>query len=59
MSLSMEHECPVCEGTEEFWRTASTMLHLGEKTKWRCSTCEYSLVIVDGIDTSADDLAEA
>jgi transposase-like protein len=59
MSLSMEHDCPACEEPMEFWRTASTHLHLGEKVKWRCSECDYGLFIVDGIDTSADDLADA
>jgi transposase-like protein len=57
MSLSMEHDCPVCGGSREFWLTARTNLHLGEKRKWRCSECDYSLVIVADIDTSADDLA--
>jgi transposase-like protein len=59
MSLSMEHDCPACGESTEFWRVASTHLHLGEKVKWRCTDCDYSLAIIDGIDTSADDLADA
>lgn len=55
----MEHDCPICAEPTEFWRTASTHLHLGEKVKWRCSECDYALFTIDGIDSSADDLADA
>ena len=51
MSLEIEHECPSCDNTT-FYRSASTQLHLGEKTKWYCTECDYSFVIINGIDTS-------
>ena len=51
MSLEMEHDCPECSN-DTFWRTASTTLHLGEKTKWVCTDCDYGLVRIDGIDSS-------
>ncbi len=54
MSLEIEHECPQCGGTETFYRSASTTLHLGEKTKWRCTECGYGFVTIDGdIDSTA------
>ncbi|WP_227353886.1 DUF7838 family putative zinc beta-ribbon protein [Haladaptatus salinisoli] len=54
MSLEIEHDCPQCGGTETFWRTASTTLHLGLKTKWQCSECDYALVRINGdIDSAA------
>ncbi|WP_458205524.1 DUF7838 family putative zinc beta-ribbon protein [Haladaptatus sp. NG-SE-30] len=54
MSLEMEHDCPECGDKETFWRSASTTLHLGEKTKWRCAECDYGLVRIDGdIDSAA------
>ena len=57
MSLEMEHHCPVCGGERTFWLTASTELHLGKKTKWRCPDCDYGLVLIDeAVDSS---LAEA
>ncbi len=49
----MEHQCPVCGTNRQFYRTASTLLHLGEKTKWRCPECEYGFILIDGIDSSA------
>jgi transposase-like protein len=53
MSLEMEHDCPRCGGQQEFYRSASTTLHLGEKTKWRCTECDYGFVrIGDEIDSS-------
>jgi len=56
MSLEMDHYCPVCEETRSFWLTASTELHLGEKTKWRCPECDYGLVLIgEGVDSSAAD----
>ncbi|WP_251342776.1 hypothetical protein [Haloplanus halophilus] len=51
MSLQMTHDCPACSN-DQFWRTASTTLHLGEKTKWTCTECDYGLVRIDGIDSS-------
>ena len=51
MSLELDHDCPTCSN-DTFWRTASTTLHLGEKTKWVCTECDYGLVRIDGIDSS-------
>jgi rubredoxin len=52
MSLELDHECPKCEAERAFYRTASTNLHLGEKTKWRCPECDFGFVRIDGdIDT--------
>jgi rubredoxin len=53
MSLEMEHSCPECGQARQFWRTASTEVHLGTKTKWRCSECDYGLIRINGIDSSA------
>lgn len=53
MSLEMDHECPSCGEVRPFWLTASTKLHLGKKTKWACPECEYGLVLIDDIDSSA------
>jgi ssDNA-binding Zn-finger/Zn-ribbon topoisomerase 1 len=53
MSMEIEHDCPDCGGAQDFWRTASTELHLGEKTKWVCEECDYELVLINGIDSSA------
>jgi rubredoxin len=58
MSLEMTRECPKCGEEQTFWRTASMELHLGEKTKWRCSECNYGLVLIGGeggIDSSVAD----
>lgn len=58
MSLELEHDCPRCGGPRTFWRTASTELHLGEKTKWRCPECNYGFVRIDDeadIDSSRID----
>jgi len=52
MSLSLEHNCPECGETREFYRTASTEMHLGTKEKWRCPECEYGFVTIGGIDSS-------
>ena len=53
MSLSQKRECPRCEGTREFYRAASTEMHLGTKEKWHCPECDYGFVVIDDIDTSA------
>lgn len=53
MSLEMDHDCPECGERQVFWRTASTELHLGTKTKWVCTDCDYGLVLINGIDSSA------
>lgn len=53
MASELEHECPRCGQERTFYRSASTTLHLGLKTKWRCPECGYGLVRVDGeIDSS-------
>jgi rubredoxin len=52
MGLELERECPECGGTN-FWLTASTLVHLGEKTKWDCTNCEYGFVKIDEtVDTA-------
>ena len=51
MSLEADHECPECESEETFYRAASTTLHLGAKTKWRCTSCSYAFVKINGIDS--------
>ena len=54
MSLEREQGCPECGEERAFYRSASTMLHLGEKVKWRCPECGYGFVRIDGaVDTSA------
>ena len=56
MVLKREFRCPRCEQTRSFWKTARTTVHLGVKTKWRCSECEYGLVRIDGeVDSSVAD----
>lgn len=53
MSLEREHHCPRCDSERTFTRSASTILHLGEKTKWSCPECQYSFVLIDGtVDSS-------
>lgn len=54
MALEREHHCPNCDESQQFTRLASTLLHLGLKTKWVCPECDYRFVLVgDAIDTSA------
>jgi transposase-like protein len=50
--LSLEHDCPDCDERREFYRAASTTMHLGTKVKWRCPDCGYAFVRIDGIDSS-------
>jgi len=52
MSMEIERECPDCGSPQTFWRTASTTLHLGEKTKWTCEACGFGFIRVDGITTA-------
>jgi rubredoxin len=47
MSLEMEYDCPECESSQ-FWKTASMEIHLGKKTKWRCSDCGYGFIRIGG-----------
>lgn len=51
MALEREVDCPTCEETRSFYRSAATTLHLGEKTKWRCQECGYGFVQLNGIST--------
>jgi predicted RNA-binding Zn-ribbon protein involved in translation (DUF1610 family) len=54
MSQELEHHCPSCGEEKTFYRSASTHLHLGLKTKWGCPDCDYRFVLIDGdIDSSA------
>ncbi|MFB6201070.1 MAG: hypothetical protein ABEI98_03575 [Halorhabdus sp.] len=53
MSAEIEHECPECGGTQTFWLSASTRLHLGEKKKWCCADCGHELIRIDGAIDSA------
>jgi rubredoxin len=53
MASEIERSCPECNAERTFYRAASTELHLGLKTKWRCPDCGYGFVRVDGdVDTS-------
>jgi len=53
MSLELEHYCPNCEEYSEFWKVASTTMHLGQKVKWHCGECDYGFVRIDGeVDTA-------
>jgi len=50
--MELAHGCPEC-GADEFYRAASTRLHLGEKVKWYCTECDYGFVrIGEAVDTS-------
>lgn len=54
MSLERDQYCPVCDDERVFYRAASTMMHLGEKTKWRCPDCDYGFVTIgEDVDSSA------
>lgn len=53
MATELERSCPACETERTFYRTASTELHLGLKTKWRCPDCAFTLVRIDGDIDSA------
>lgn len=53
MDMAQTVHCPNCDSDTEFWLTARTNLHLGEKHKWDCSECEYGFVQIDEtVDTS-------
>jgi transposase-like protein len=51
MSLSRETDCPECDSTE-FYKSASTRIHLGTKKKWSCTNCGYGFVTINGINTA-------
>lgn len=54
MTREMQHYCPHCDAERTFYKSASTMMHLGRKTKWYCEECDYQLVKFDGdIDSTA------
>ena len=48
MATELTHECPRCDTEREFYRAASTNLHLGLKTKWYCPECDFGFVRIDG-----------
>ena len=48
MATELTHECPRCDTEREFYRAASTNLHLGLKTKWYCPECGFGFVRIDG-----------
>lgn len=51
--MSLDHDCPECD-SDEFYLAASTVLHLGEKVKYKCTECAYGFVRIDGaVDTGA------
>jgi transposase-like protein len=53
MTSELERKCPTCEAERTFYLGASTELHLGKKTKWRCPECGYGFVRIDyAVDTS-------
>jgi len=53
MSMEREQECPECGEMEAFGRTASMVLNMGTKIKWRCWECGYTTVqIGDAVDTA-------
>lgn len=49
MALEQDHYCPSCGATKAFYRSGSTLLHLGEKVKWACPDCDYGFIEVNGI----------
>jgi len=53
MGQEIRHECPQCDAEQTFYRAASTELHLGEKTKWFCTECDYGIVRINGDIDSA------
>jgi predicted RNA-binding Zn-ribbon protein involved in translation (DUF1610 family) len=53
VALELDHPCPTCGETRTYYRTASTRLELGRKTKWRCPECSHGFVRIDGIETTA------
>jgi len=53
MTEDLRHDCPECDAERDFYRTASTNLHLGLKTKWACPECDFRLVRIDGDIDSA------
>lgn len=55
MSLETDHYCPQCGEERTFYLSASTRIHLGEKTKWRCPECNYGFVrIGEEVESDSD-----
>lgn len=50
--MEMQHDCPSCEEETTFHLMASEQVHLGRKTKWYCGECDYSIVMIDDIDST-------
>ena len=48
MDLERVEWCPSCQQDRTFYRTATTTLHLGLKSKWACSECGFGAVRIDG-----------
>ena len=57
MSLEITRYCPSCGSDRTFYLTASTLIQLGQKTKWRCRECEHALVRI-GEEIEADAMSE-
>lgn len=55
MAMEQTHFCPSCGEEQTFYRSGSTLLHLGEKVKWACPECDYGFVEVNGIVSDAAD----
>lgn len=53
MADEMEHYCPDCGEDRTYYKTASMLVHLGEKTKWYCGECDYQIITINGIDSEA------
>ena len=52
MPETLDCTCPECASDQSFYRAASTTLHLGTKSKWRCPECGHGCVTIDGeVDT--------
>lgn len=54
MARELNHDCPDCEAEQTFYRAASTLLHLGLKTKWYCPECDFGFVMIDDEIDSTD-----
>jgi rubredoxin len=54
MSLELTHYCPSCGEDRTFYRTASTLVHIGEKTKWSCPECDYGFVKIGELESDAN-----
>jgi len=53
MGMELDRDCPTCGEQRTFRRSASTTLHLGEKTKWYCRECGHRIVRINGeVDTA-------